>query len=128
MSSLFKGVSAAQFDKRFKTDSDCLKFLASEKWRQGYYCAKCGNTNYCSGKSEFARRCTRCKYEESAMAHTPFHHCKMPLLQAFQIYFTICNSPDISSWELSRTFDVRQMTCWKFRKKILECLQQKQSK
>ncbi len=125
MGSLFHGISAAQFDKRFKTDSDCLKFLAQQKWEKEYYCVKCGNTNYCSGKTEFSRRCTRCKYEESATAHTPFHHCKMPILQAFRIFYTVCCTPDISSWELSRTFELRQMTCWKFRKKIIDCLQQK---
>ncbi|MEN8224665.1 MAG: hypothetical protein ABFS05_04820 [Bacteroidota bacterium] len=30
--------------------------------------------------------------------------------------------PDISSYELSRLLKTRQMTCWRFKKKLVECL------
>jgi hypothetical protein len=40
-----------------------------------------------------------------------------------QIAYTVCGDPTISSYELSRKLERRQMTCWKFKKKILECVE-----
>jgi hypothetical protein len=37
--------------------------------------------------------------------------------------YLVCNKPGISSYELSRLLETRQMTCWKFKKKLTECLE-----
>lgn len=125
MKSLFKNLSIEDFDKRFADEDACYKYLAEEKWKDGYVCKKCENTNYCKGKSPYSRRCTRCKSAESATSHTVFHACKISLKEAFKISYMVCSSPEISSYELSRQLDKRQMTCWKFKKKIMECLKNK---
>ncbi len=122
---LFAHITLSEFDRLFPDDEHCLEFLANEKWKGGYVCRKCGHTNYCRGKTPFSRRCTACKHEESATSHTFFHHCKMPLREAFHIAFMVCHTPDISTYELSRVHDKRQMTCWKFKKKIQECIDKK---
>lgn len=122
MPRIFKDIDIKEFDANFTSDYICLEFLANQKWKDGYSCRKCGHSNYCSGKSPFSRRCTRCKKEESATAHTMFHRCHIPLTDAFQIAYLVCNSPGISSYELSRKLEIRQMTCWKFKKKISECI------
>ncbi len=114
-----KKVSA--FRKVFPDESACIKVLAGLKWEQGFVCRKCGHSNYCAGKTLLSRRCTRCKTEESVTAHTVFHHCKIPLNKAFEIAFMVCNKPDISSYEISRRLDMRHMTCYDFRKKIMNC-------
>jgi len=121
---LFKTIDPAQFETHFPDDEHALEYLASEKWKDGFICRHCGHTNYCSGKTPYSRRCTRCKREESATAHTMFHRCKIPLVEALKIAYTVCHRPEISSWELSRTIEIRQMTCWKFKKKIMECLEE----
>jgi hypothetical protein len=113
-----------RFDSIFRKDIDCLKFLAQNKWQKGFRCKKCGNTNYCQGKTPFSRRCTRCKHEESASAHTLFHGCKIPLKTAFEIAYLVSNNPEISTYALSQKLGKRQMTCWKFKKKILECIEE----
>ncbi len=100
-----------------------LEALAAFKWKDGFVCRKCGHTNYCSGKKPFSRRCTRCKSEESATAHTIFHRCKIPLTEAIELARAVCNNPEVSSYEISRMFDRRQMTCWKFKTRITECLE-----
>jgi hypothetical protein len=100
-----------------------LKFLSDQKWKDGFKCRKCGNENFCKGKKPYSRRCTRCKSEESATAHTIFHRCKISLTEAFALAQMICNEPDISSYEISRKLDKRQMTCWKFKSRMLECLE-----
>lgn len=125
--SLFSTLNNSDFELKYAEEHQCLEHLANEKWKSGFVCRKCGNTNYCHGKTPFSRRCTRCKHDESALAHTVFHRCKIPLKDAFLIAFEVCCSPDISSYELSRKLDTRQMTCWKFKKKIRECIEKNQS-
>lgn len=110
-----------KFRKLFPDEDTCLSILANFKWEKGFVCLKCGNTNYCSGKSPLSRRCTRCKKDESVTANTAFHRCKIPLNKAFEIAFSICNSPEISSYEISRQIEVRHMTCYTFQKKMIDC-------
>lgn len=109
------------FRKAFPDEETCLRLLARYKWEDGFVCKKCGHSNYCRGKSMFSRRCTRCKSEESATAHTVFHRCKIPLNKAFEIAFLICSKPDISSYEISNRMEIRHMTCYGFQKKIANC-------
>lgn len=119
----FRTLTPEAFDTQFADDEACLSFLAAEKWREGFVCRKCGHDHYCKGKRPFARRCTRCKTEESATAHTPFHHCRIPIKEAFRIAWLCCVSPAISSLSLSKKLEIRQMTCWKFKKKLMLCIE-----
>lgn len=123
----FIKVNIIDFESNFSTDEKCLEFLANEKWKEGYVCKKCGNTNYCKGKTLFSRRCTKCKHNESATANTMFHRCKIPLNEAFKIAYEVCNMPEVSISKLSETIDRRKMTCWKLKKKIMECLKENQT-
>lgn len=116
------GTEMPLIDPCFADENACLAFLAEEKWKSGFLCRKCGHDNYCQGKKPYSRRCTRCKSEESATAHTAFHRCKIPLTEAFGIARLVCDDPHISTYEISRITDKRQMTCWKFKTKIQECL------
>lgn len=109
---------------QFSSD-DCLKFLAEKKWEGGFVCRNCGNTNYCKGKTPHSRRCTRCKKEESATAHTIFHRCHIPITEAFRIVSMVCSDPSVSSYELSRQIELRQMTCWKLKSRLMECIRNK---
>lgn len=111
------------FRKLFADEQSCLHLLSEYKWEKGYVCSNCGNTNYCKGKTLYSRRCTRCKKDESVTANTAFHRCKIPLNKAFEIAYTICNIPDISSYDISRQIEVRHMTCYNFQKKMINCQQ-----
>jgi len=99
-----------------------IELLSDIKWEKGFVCLKCRSTNYCKGKSEFSRRCTRCKKEESVTAHTIFHRCKIPINRAMEIAYLVCNVAAISSYEISRQLDMRHMTCYGFQKKVIDCL------
>lgn len=125
MEHMFRSMDMKVFDGSFSSPEECLRFLAEAKWKDGFVCRSCGHTNYCDGKTLHSRRCTRCKKEESATAHTIFHRCKIDLPDAFRITFLVCNKQEISSHELSRQLDLRQMTCWKFKKKISECIEKR---
>jgi len=112
-----------QFRKTFSLQHECLEVLANAKWADGFVCRNCGNENYCQGKTAFSRRCTRCKKEESATAHTIFHHCRMELPLAFEIAYMVCGSPVIPASEISKVLETRHMTCLNFKKRRLQCLQ-----
>jgi hypothetical protein len=113
------------FKKLYPDEEDCLALLSEKKWHDGFVCRKCGNTNYCKGKKPFSRRCTKCKTEESVTSNTLFHHCRIPLSEAFEITILNCLFPDISSYELSRNMEKRHMTCYHFQKKVKACLENK---
>jgi hypothetical protein len=122
MLTIFGEIGVKQIRDLFTDEEKCLEFVANEKWKEGFVCRKCGHTNYCQGKKPFSRRCTRCKTEESATAHTIFHRCRINLPDAFRIVHLVCSEPDISTAALSEAVNIRQMTCWKFKKKITQCI------
>jgi hypothetical protein len=124
MKSLFENIDVLKFENIFSTEEKCLEYLAEEKWKNGFICRKCGHDNFCKGKKIHSRRCTKCKTEESATSHTIFHKCKFRLTEAFKITYIVCHNPDISSNWLSDNIHLRQMTCWKFKKKIAKRLNQ----
>jgi hypothetical protein len=129
MSSIFKKEpDAVQLEELFNSDEKCLEFLADLKWSEGFICRKCGNTNHCPGKTPHSRRCTKCKTEESSTAGTIFHNCKFPISKAFYIAFNVCKGKeDISTYEFARRLSLRQMTCWNFKTKIQQALDQMDS-
>jgi len=118
-------ISEIQLDELFNNDEKCLEFLADLKWKDGFTCRKCGNTNSCPGKAPHSRRCTKCKTEESATSGTIFHNCKFPVSKAFYIAYNVCKKKvDISTYEYARRLSLRQMTCWNFKTKIKHALEE----
>ena len=116
---IFKGVNSIKFNQHFKTDNDCLDYLAEVKWRDGYYCKRCRNDKFCVGKKAYNRRCTKCRYDESPTANTMFKKLKFSILIAFHIVFKISTKKKgMSSLELSNEFELRQKTCWSFKNKV----------
>lgn len=122
MKSPFKHMTLEDFKRSFITEEHCLQFLAERKWKETYVCKKCGNTNYCKGKHPHSRRCTRCKYDESAKVGTIFEGCRFPLQKAFYIAFLVCNAHKISISDISKELNLRQMTCWSFKHKLISCV------
>jgi len=129
MSAIFKAeLDDKKLEELFDSEDKCYEFLADLKWSNGFTCKKCGNTNYCSGKTPYSRRCTKCKTEESSAAGTIFHNCKFPISKAFYIAYNVCKGKeDISTYEFARRLSLRQMTCWNFKTKILKAIQQMDS-
>ena len=122
MFTIFDVIKIGEIEDYFSDEEKCLKYLADEKWKEGFICRKCGHTNYCQGKKPFSRRCTRCKAEESATAHTIFHRCRISLPKAFQLAVLVCSDKAISTAKLAEEIKIRPMTCWNFKKKITSCL------
>ena len=119
----FIGVNSIKFYQQFTTEDACLSYLSGMKWASGYICKRCGYSNYCKGKKEFNRRCTKCRYDESPTAGTMFDKVKFSLLIAFHIAFKIATKKKgMSSLELSQEYELRQKTCWEFKWKIQQAM------
>ena len=129
MRTIFRNeISSDQLDELFTSDEKCYEFLAELKWKEGFKCKKCGNTNYCQGKTPHSHRCTRCKTEESPTNGTIFHNCKFPISKAFYIAYNVCKGKEeLSTYEFARRLSLRQMTCWNFKTKIQQALQKMDS-
>lgn len=116
---MFTGMSLLEFTKHFQSDGDCITYLTDVKWKDGARCTKCNSEQFWKGKYSNNIRCKQCGYEESPTAGTLFDKIKFPLLKAFHICYRVCVSKKgMSSWGLSRELDLRQMTCWAFKRKI----------
>lgn len=126
MKPLFTDISEDVFLEKFSTQESCLLYLSQLKWGATYTCKKCSHTNYCEGKTPFSRRCTRCKHDESPTVGTLFEGCRFPLPKAFYIAYIVCHHKSISLDQISEKIQLRKMTCWSFKKKLLDCVSQNQ--
>ena len=116
-------MNSIKFNQFFKTDDDCVKYIAEIRWEKGYSCKRCGNEKFIRGSKLYYRRCLKCKYDESPTAGTMFDKVKFSLLIAFHIVFKIVTKKKgMSTLELSREFELRQMTCWGFKWKIQQAM------
>ena len=123
MSTIFKAeLDDKKLEELFNSEEKCYEFLAELKWSEGFTCRKCGNTNYCPGKTPYSRRCTRCKTEESSAAGTIFHNCKFPISKAFYIAYNVCKGKeDISTYEFATAFVAPSDDLLEFQDKDPEC-------
>jgi hypothetical protein len=107
----------------------CHRFLESLKWDKGFHCKKCGNEKYFDGAQKFARRCTKCGYNESITAYTIFHSIKFPIEKAFYIaYITVTGRREYTLDALSDQLGLRLNTVWAFRHKVAERIEELEKK
>lgn len=121
---MFSGISQNSFTSFFSSEEDCKAYLSQLKWNNGYECKHCGNKTAIRGRTAFHKRCSSCKYDESATAHTLFHKIKIPLSVAFGIIYKISiRKKGMSTLELSKEFCINQKTAWLFKRKSQEGMQ-----
>ena len=123
---LSKEVDFGEFSQIYPDKDACLAYLANLKWADGYQCRKCGHEKFCDGREPYSRRCTKCRYVESATAYTLLQKCKFSIIKAFYATFLIyTHQGNYASQELSRVLDLRQGTCWSFSQKVLEAMRRR---
>lgn len=116
-----KELTLDEFSKIFPTDFTCMKYLEEHKWSEGFSCKKCSNTKFSVTTKLHSRKCSKCNYIESATSSTVFHGIKFPIHKAFYIaYLTTSKNTKFTVDELADTLQLNRLTCWKFRKKILD--------
>lgn len=114
-----KTMDYKQFRTLYPDRLSCHRFLETLKWSEDFSCRKCENGKYFSGSQKFARRCTRCGYNESITAYTIFNGIKFPIEKAFYIaYLVVAGKKDYTLDSLSRQLDLRMNTIWGFKRKV----------
>lgn len=115
----FKGQGIVEYFDRFKTDLDCLSYLAEIKWKDGYKCPKCGHIKCTTRKANLARDCNSCHHIESPTANTMFHKVKFGIRKAFIIVFEMsATTKSISASQMAKRLNVRSTTAWLFMHKV----------
>jgi hypothetical protein len=120
-------VDFGEFSQIYPDKDACLRYLADLKWAHGgYRCRKCGHEKSCEAREPHARRCTRCRYVESATAGTLLQKCKFSIVKALYAVFLLhAHRGNYSSSELARVLELRQATSWAFAQKVLTALQRR---
>ncbi len=120
---LSKEIDFGEFSQLYPDKDACLAYLAELKWASGYQCRKCGHDKFCEGREPFARRCTKCRYVESATAYTLLQKCKFPIVKAlYAVFLLFTHKGNYSALEFSRMLDLRRATCWSFSQKVVQAM------
>jgi DNA-directed RNA polymerase subunit RPC12/RpoP len=115
---LFKGRNLLEFVERFKTDSDCLKYLSQIKWSDGYKCVKCGHLGN-QTRDNHARICNKCSHIESPTANTLFHKVKFGIRKSFCICFEMSTTTkSLSASYMAERYGVTEKTARLFMHKV----------
>ena len=120
-------VDFGEFSQIYPDKDACLRYLADLKWAlQTYRCRKCGHEKSCEAREPYARRCTRCRYVESATTGTLLQKCKFSIVKALYAVFLLhAHRGNYSSAELARVLELRPATSWAFAQKVLAALQRR---
>jgi transposase-like protein len=119
---LFQGQDLLEFADRFKTDKDCMEYLAHFKWNEGFKCLKCGHTAS-QIRKDHSRTCNKCSHTESAMANTLFHKVKFGLRKAFFICFEMATTTkSLSANYVAERFSLTEKTSRLFMHKVREAM------
>ena len=120
-------VNFGEFSQIYPDKDACLRYLTHLKWDAGSYrCRKCGHEKSCEAREPHARRCTRCRYVESATAGTLLQKCKFSIVKALYAVFLLhAHRGSYSPSELARVLELRPATSWAFAQKVLAALQRR---
>jgi len=92
-----------EFQTRFSSEEECLKFMIESRWPDGYHCPRCGYAEYYWKKERKLLQCKQCGYQASVTAGTVMHRSKMPLRAWFNAaYLVTTYTPGMSALQFQR--------------------------
>ena len=119
---IFKGQNVLEFSERFKTNEDCMAYLAHFKWSNGYKCVKCGHVAS-QIRRDNSRTCNKCSHTESAMSNTLFHKVKFGIRKAFFICFEMATTTkSLSASYMANRYGITEKTARLFMHKVREAM------
>jgi hypothetical protein len=114
-----KRVSFEEFRKIYPDNEACYKFIDELKSSKDFHCKKCNHHKFSKGH-DYSRRCSKCNYVETIITGTIFAGIKFPITKAFYLLFLLSEGKHYTVGELSDLVDLRQQTCWTFKKRVEE--------
>lgn len=102
-----------EFERRFRTEEDCVRYLVQVRWPDGFRCRRCGSGRSWTLSSGL-RQCAECKKMTSVTAGTIFHRSHLPLRVWFRAIWSFTNQKNgMSALGLQRTLGLGSYrTAW----------------
>jgi len=92
-----------EFLERFSTEDDCLQYIRSVRWPDGFSCPNCG-AGKCWEMKRHYLRCARCHRETSVTAGTVFEDTRKPLRLWFHVmWFMMAQKTGVSAKNLQQS-------------------------
>lgn len=79
-----------EFERRFRTEEDCFKYLDQIRWHQGFRCPRCASEDAWS-LADGSRECWKCGHNVSVTAGTIFHRSHLPIHLWFRAMWLFTN-------------------------------------
>lgn len=105
--------------RRFRTEEDCLAYLESLRWPEGWRCTRCGCTEFWR-KTRGRLLCRSCRSEETVTAGTLFDRSHKPLRLWFQaIWYVVGQKNGVSALGLQKALGLGSyQTAWAWLHKL----------
>lgn len=110
-----------EFQNRFNTELDVIKYFIDQKYPNGIYCPKCGSMYnvYHRHTSPRMCHCNNCNSEFSIFANTIFEKSDTDLRKWFYaINLVLISRKGVSAMQLKRELGVTYKTAWRMLKQI----------
>jgi transposase-like protein len=116
-----RGLSMAEFKRRYGTAEQCEEAVRAWRWPQGFICPRCGAGN----RTEFRRsallylQCAACQYQCSLIAGTVFASTKLTLRTWFLAMHLLTKAKtNVSALELMRDLGLSYRSAWLVKHKL----------
>lgn len=120
-----KGLSLAEFIKRYGSEDACEKALFASRWPRGWRCPKCDCEQSCTFYREGRKywKCYRCAHQTTLVSGTLFAATKLALSQWFLALYVLTQTKNsVSGLELMRHLGVCYRTAWRVKHKIMQAM------
>lgn len=110
----YEAMTIVEFQERFRTERDCLDYIAKMRWTEGFTCERCGFAGKCYRvRSGRVIQCGGCARQMSITAGTIFHRSRLPLVYWFwMIYLVAEDKGGASASRIAKQLGIRQETIW----------------
>lgn len=127
MRAIMRGLTDAEFERRFGTEEACLASLIAARQHAGMPCPRCGNPKcYVYGRRV---GCTRCDARWSVTSGTVMADTKLPLTVWFRAMHLMSSTKQgISAVELGRRLGVGYATAWYLHKRLRHAMTERASR
>jgi transposase-like protein len=107
--------SKPEFNRIFATEADCLNYVATLRWPQGFRCARCGHKEAWL-TAESLWKCKQCGHRQSPTAGTLLHRTRYPLKTWLEVAWHVCEQKNgVSALGLQRAMNFGSYhTAWEW--------------
>jgi transposase-like protein len=91
------------FREQFATEQNCLEYLISCRWPDGFKCGHCNGDSYTLLSTRKVIQCKSCQHQISPMSQTVMHRSHLPIKKWFEAAYWVANhTPGMSATQLQK--------------------------